>query len=489
MSDPSLPSYAQIQQQTEQVLHRRPCLWQIQAAHAILKGNLDIITIAAMGSGKTLVFWMPHLFQPHGIQIMVAPLNILGVQNVKSLEKVGIKGILALSRDSATHENFQVIITNPEVLMKAKGGFEDLWKNEIFTSRIISIIWDEAHCNTPVLKRSNDQPNICLTICKFQYPMSSFLDLAFLVPQPLPAEWKPQKFLVFFDDISESMTAEFQEELTTCLREGDGVFGLCCTDLFGMDIDLQDITLVIQWRMTCNLCTLWEWTSLPTDFISPQRFGCGACDPHIQAMVVAFVESKYFDKTRQKKAVNKEKSRVAKGNGSDGSMDQTKNVAAASSKMREDHHALELQWLAEYNKKVTTYSGQKVQRTGNELGSAEDNFANAGIQHFRCYRSPLMLYFGNDGLANDSHLCDPDTPCSCTCCQIQSPPICCELCHPSSIKEFAQPSVSKPSLAAPRSTVKDYIATPHNMELRCALHSFRTQTCIIKYGQAYFCYA
>ena len=39
---------------------------------------------------------------------MVTPLNILGVQNVKSLEKVGIKGILALSRDSATHENFQV---------------------------------------------------------------------------------------------------------------------------------------------------------------------------------------------------------------------------------------------------------------------------------------------------------------------------------------------------------------------------------------------
>ena len=69
----------------------------------------------------------------------------------------------------------------------------------------------------------------------------------------------------------------------------------------------------------------------------------------------------------------------AKGNGSDGSMDQTKDVAAASSKMREDHHALELQWLAEYNKKVTTYSGQKVQRTGNELGSAEDNFVNAGI--------------------------------------------------------------------------------------------------------------
>ena len=86
----------------------------------------------------------------------------------------------------------------------------------------------------------------------------------------------------------------------------------------------------------------------------------------------------------------------------------------------------------------------------------------------------------------DSHLCDPDTPCSCTCCQIQSPPICCKLCHPSSIKEFAQPSVSKPSLAAPRSTVKDYIATPHNMELHHALHSFHTQTCIIKYGQAYF---
>ena len=30
--------------------------------------------------------------------------------------------------------------------MKENGGFEKLWKNEQFTSQIISLVWDEAHC-------------------------------------------------------------------------------------------------------------------------------------------------------------------------------------------------------------------------------------------------------------------------------------------------------------------------------------------------------
>ena len=30
--------------------------------------------------------------------------------------------------------------------MKDGGGFEKLWKNEAFTSRLISFVWDEAHC-------------------------------------------------------------------------------------------------------------------------------------------------------------------------------------------------------------------------------------------------------------------------------------------------------------------------------------------------------
>ena len=58
--------------------------------------------------GKTLTFWMPLLFRPPGsIQIVVTPLNILGKQNVESLNKAGFKAIF-ISADMATAENFQV---------------------------------------------------------------------------------------------------------------------------------------------------------------------------------------------------------------------------------------------------------------------------------------------------------------------------------------------------------------------------------------------
>ena len=65
------------------------------------------MSISATGSGKTLTFWMPLLFRPQGIQIVVAPLNILGTQNVRNLQKSGISAI-ALSGETAMPENFKV---------------------------------------------------------------------------------------------------------------------------------------------------------------------------------------------------------------------------------------------------------------------------------------------------------------------------------------------------------------------------------------------
>jgi hypothetical protein len=43
------------------------CLWKIRVVEAILKHDHDVISIAAMGSGKTLTFWMPLLFHKGGI--------------------------------------------------------------------------------------------------------------------------------------------------------------------------------------------------------------------------------------------------------------------------------------------------------------------------------------------------------------------------------------------------------------------------------------
>ena len=85
----------------------RPCLWQIQVAEALLKGENDVICMAGTGMGKTLTFWIPLLFRPDGIQIIVTPLNLLGQQNVESLAKAGIRAI-AISAETATASNLHV---------------------------------------------------------------------------------------------------------------------------------------------------------------------------------------------------------------------------------------------------------------------------------------------------------------------------------------------------------------------------------------------
>ncbi|KIK90931.1 hypothetical protein PAXRUDRAFT_150798 [Paxillus rubicundulus Ve08.2h10] len=92
--------------QTQCVFGVHPCLWQIKATLAILSGK-DVICIAGTGMGKTLTFWMPLLFQPNGVQIVVMLLNLLGKQNVASLSKAGIRAV-PINAETATPANFQV---------------------------------------------------------------------------------------------------------------------------------------------------------------------------------------------------------------------------------------------------------------------------------------------------------------------------------------------------------------------------------------------
>jgi superfamily II DNA helicase RecQ len=161
----------QLRTRTQEVFGIRPCLWQLKVVQAILQGDKDIVTIAGTGMGKTLTFWMPLLFRPSGsVQIVVTPLNLIGRQNVLSLERVGIRAICIFG-DSATAENFQVraqisyhtldnsqlskaiealhyqvVITSPEQLMKAGGPWQRLLRSSHFSSMIISIIFDEGRC-------------------------------------------------------------------------------------------------------------------------------------------------------------------------------------------------------------------------------------------------------------------------------------------------------------------------------------------------------
>ena len=57
--------------------------------------------------GKTLTFWIPLLFCPNGIQIIVTPLNQLGKQQVEDLESMGMQAI-AINADTANKNNYKV---------------------------------------------------------------------------------------------------------------------------------------------------------------------------------------------------------------------------------------------------------------------------------------------------------------------------------------------------------------------------------------------
>lgn len=89
----SIPSVDEIRGKALEVFEKRPCLWQANICQAVLKGTRDVISIAGTGMGKTLTFWLPLLFRPNGVQIVVTPLNILGQQNVETLRKAQVESI------------------------------------------------------------------------------------------------------------------------------------------------------------------------------------------------------------------------------------------------------------------------------------------------------------------------------------------------------------------------------------------------------------
>ena len=56
----------QVQREVEERMGIQPCIWQIKVVHKVLEG-VDVITIPAMGSGKSLCYWMVLLYVKYGI--------------------------------------------------------------------------------------------------------------------------------------------------------------------------------------------------------------------------------------------------------------------------------------------------------------------------------------------------------------------------------------------------------------------------------------
>ena len=72
-----------------------------------MKHDHDVISIAAMGSRKTLTFWMHLLFHKGGVQMVVTPLNLVGTVNVDYPMSMS-STVVAILAENATKKNFKV---------------------------------------------------------------------------------------------------------------------------------------------------------------------------------------------------------------------------------------------------------------------------------------------------------------------------------------------------------------------------------------------
>lgn len=70
-------------ERAQEVLHKKPFLWQLEVAEAILCGE-DVIVDVGTGSGKTMTFTLPLLTdeQDDDIVLTVSPLTALMIDQV-----------------------------------------------------------------------------------------------------------------------------------------------------------------------------------------------------------------------------------------------------------------------------------------------------------------------------------------------------------------------------------------------------------------------
>ncbi|KAG6913530.1 hypothetical protein DXG01_006173 [Tephrocybe rancida] len=317
-----------------------------------LRAGKDVIGVVATGAGKTLSFWIPLLMAlDEGLDkmaVIVTPLNLLGKQAEAQLNLAGLSCIAVNKQNNnpSTYKDiasgkYHVVTISPELLNEQP--CYNVIENPKVAGKFLYFIFDEGHCvsqwgNTfrneylyvsnlcyllasevlfyvasatlppPILTDvhnilrlhpnklekiiySNDRPNIHLVIPPMEHSISSYRDLAFLIPDNFTVN-SPQllKFLVFSDSTTSTedalhgkikwfhstMTPAYCEEEFERFRNGE-VWGKVVTDAFGM------------YHVPSNLCTLW------------QCFGRAGRAANSEATAILLVEKQHFDDKRKKK--------------------------------------------------------------------------------------------------------------------------------------------------------------------------------------------
>ncbi|KXN90927.1 ATP-dependent DNA helicase Q-like 4B [Leucoagaricus sp. SymC.cos] len=287
--------------------------------------------------------------------------------------------------------------------------------------------------NTTSILYSNDRPDLNYVVRPLAAPANSYEDLNFLFPDGFDENSPPPPvFLIFFDNTAETvapgeylksrlptkelkkrvkwfnsaMTRQFREETLEELRNGE-LFGLCCTDAFGMGMDVPNIGLVVQYKATVSLPGLL------------QCFGRAARAPGACADVILLVEKKDTAEGRPKDPSTQPASMptTAPTQLSTNSTSTTSNAKASSSQVATRK----------------PFSKPKIIT----IGDALDHFINIP-KEFSCRRKLLNIASGNsDRLTGDNpSVCNPELSGGCERCRAKPVGACCDLCNPDYFKKY-----------------------------------------------------
>ncbi|KAF8310341.1 hypothetical protein F5887DRAFT_1091634 [Amanita rubescens] len=318
---------------------------------------------------------------------------------------------------------------------------------------------------------STDRTNIKILVCPILNPIRTFRDLSFLLCNWKLGDPPPPKFLVFFDNINESVLAGlflrsllpkdqhhrvkwFNSEMSDKFKRNEAgrlawgeTWGLMATDSFGMGMDLPDIAIVIQWRATPSISALW------------QRFGCCVRDPTLEGTAIFFAEKEYFDVlANEKKKRKRNSSSIKIEPGTSSTAKQTKlGPSTSRSAASWDHEASDEEGEEEgeeeeeaegeekddsddaedekddekgkeKKKKPSTYSRKKSKKE--KIEPAVFTLLNADTRGVSCRCQPFSDQFENTKAVSLHLECDPSMLNGCDRCRPAVIETCCDIHNP-----------------------------------------------------------
>ena len=111
----TVPTSEEVIRDVREKFGKTPCKFQVEATIAQLSREKEdlyrhaVVCVAGMGSGKSLCFFIPFIFNKGGISIMVTPLIVLAKQMALYASKLDIT-VANLTGDAANDKLIKVRI-------------------------------------------------------------------------------------------------------------------------------------------------------------------------------------------------------------------------------------------------------------------------------------------------------------------------------------------------------------------------------------------